>query len=150
MMYYIFKIYFYETWELGRAAPGHGKTRGLQGPMSPPDRLYPIWHRAEPRLAPVSCSEATRAPSRFWLVARSLDELAAQGDIARGRDHSVRGGPARIRVTKRARAGREGTPARPSDGRRPSPREEAVTAVQVPGGKTPSAISSRRNLTASG
>ena len=39
-------------------------------------------------------------------VARSLDELAARGDIARGRDRSVRGGPARIRVTKRARTGR--------------------------------------------
>ena len=32
-------------------------------------------------------------------VARSLNELAARGYFARGRDRSVRGGPARIRVT---------------------------------------------------
>ena len=38
-------------------------------------------------------------------VARSLDELAERGYIARARDRSVRGGPARIRVTKRARPG---------------------------------------------
>ena len=42
-------------------------------------------------------------------VARSLDELSARGYIARGRDRSVRGGPARIRVTERARAGRAGS-----------------------------------------
>jgi predicted transcriptional regulator len=42
-------------------------------------------------------------------VGRSLDELARRGYIARGRDRSVRGGPARIRVTKRARAGRAGS-----------------------------------------
>jgi DNA-binding MarR family transcriptional regulator len=39
-------------------------------------------------------------------VARSLDVLAARGYIARGRDRSVRGSPARIRVTERARARR--------------------------------------------
>ena len=42
-------------------------------------------------------------------VARSLDELARRGYIARGRDRSVRGGPARIRVTKRARPSRAGS-----------------------------------------
>jgi DNA-binding MarR family transcriptional regulator len=42
-------------------------------------------------------------------VARSLEELAERGYIARGRDRSVRGGPSRIRVTKRARPGRTGS-----------------------------------------
>jgi predicted transcriptional regulator len=42
-------------------------------------------------------------------VVRSLDELARRGYIARGRDRSVRGGPARIRVTKWARPGRAGS-----------------------------------------
>lgn len=37
-------------------------------------------------------------------VARSLEELAERGYIARGRDRSVRGGPWRIRVTKRSRS----------------------------------------------
>jgi DNA-binding MarR family transcriptional regulator len=41
-------------------------------------------------------------------VARSLDELAARGYIARGRDRSVRGGPARIRVAEGALSGRAG------------------------------------------
>jgi len=42
-------------------------------------------------------------------VARSLDGLAERGDIARGRDRPVRGGPSRIRVTVRARPGRAGS-----------------------------------------
>ena len=37
-------------------------------------------------------------------VTRGLDELAVRGDIARCRDRSVQRGPARIRVTERARA----------------------------------------------
>jgi DNA-binding MarR family transcriptional regulator len=41
-------------------------------------------------------------------VARSLEELAERGYIARGRDRSIRGGPSRIRVTKRAMPGRAG------------------------------------------
>src|SRR5262245_14959001 len=45
-------------------------------------------------------------------VERNLGELADRGYITRGRDRSVRGGPARIRVTKRAwpdRAGSQGS-----------------------------------------
>ncbi|MGP0070027.1 MAG: hypothetical protein ACLQGP_41315 [Isosphaeraceae bacterium] len=39
-------------------------------------------------------------------VERKVGELVDRGYIARERDRSVRGGPTRIRVTKRARAGR--------------------------------------------
>jgi DNA-binding MarR family transcriptional regulator len=39
------------------------------------------------------------------VVARSLEELARRGYIARGRDRSGRSCPARIRVTERARPG---------------------------------------------
>jgi hypothetical protein len=51
--------------------------------------------------AELNCSIST--------VARSLDEQAERSYIARGRERSVRGGPSRIRVTKRPRSGRAGS-----------------------------------------
>jgi hypothetical protein len=89
--------------------------------MSPPDRLYPIWHRAEPRLAPVSCSDVTHAPEP--LLACSPQP----GRAGRARLHPPGPRPLRPRRpgpdpgdgASPGRAG--GPPARPSGGPRPSP-----------------------------
>ena len=72
--------------------------------------LYYLAHRTAdgPELVMRHQDIATELNRSISTVARSLDELAARGDIARGRDRSVRGGPARIRVTERARPGRAG------------------------------------------
>ena len=72
-----------------------------------PDQAHCIGGGSEPVLRHQDIA-AGHNPS-ISTVARSLDELAERGYIARGRDRSVRGGPARIRVTKRARPGRAGS-----------------------------------------